>query len=92
MALALARNFHNQRAIAAMRVARGHAPGKLTVRAVKDLGLRRPGAIARSLAGRAEHRHAAENRWRIRLICWAATAGAIAGAWCGAGASMRKMH
>jgi hypothetical protein len=92
MRLALARNFHNQRAVAAMRVAGGHRRGKLTVRAIKDLGLRRPGAIARSLAGRAEHRHVVENRWRIRLICWAATAGAIAGAWLGAGASMRKMH
>ena len=90
--LSLARNFHNQRSIAAMRVAGGHRRGKLSVRAVKDLGLRRFGAIARSLEGREEYRHVAANRWRIRLICWAATAGAIAGAWFGPGGSMRRMH
>jgi len=89
---ALARNFHNQRSIAAMRVARGHPRGKLMVRAIKDLALRRPGAIARSLAGREERRHVAANRWRIRLVCLAATAGAVIGVWFGAGAAMRKMH
>lgn len=92
MRLALSRNFYNQRAVAAARVAAGHRRGKLAVRAIKDLALRRPRAIERSVAGRDEHRHAITNFWRIRLICWASTAGAIAGAWFGAGAAMQRMH
>lgn len=89
---AVAGNFHNQRAIAALRVAHGHRRGKLAVRAFKDLGLRRAGQIARSLAGRDEHRHVAANRGKLALVCWAAALGAITGAWFGAGASMRKLH
>ena len=92
MKQAIAHNFHNQRSIAAMRIAHGHRRVKHTVRAFKDLALRRPGQIARALAGRDEYRHFAANRWRVVLICWASALGAIAGAWFGAGASMRKMH
>jgi hypothetical protein len=90
--LAVTGNFHNQRAIAALRVAHGHRRGKLAVRAFKDLGLRRAGQIARAVAGRDEHRHVVANRGKLALVCWAAALGAIAGAWFGAGASMRKMH
>ena len=85
-------NYHNQRAISAIRVANGHRRGKLAVRAFKDLGIRRPGQIGRMLASRDEYRHFLKNRWRIVLICWAATVGAIVGAWFGAGSSMREMH
>jgi hypothetical protein len=91
-AVLLIANFHNQRAIAALRVAQGHRRGKLAVRAFKDIGLRRPRQIARALAGRDEYRHVRANRGKLVLLCWAATAGAITGAWFGAGASMRKMH
>jgi hypothetical protein len=90
--LALICNFHNQRAVAAARVAHGHRRGKLAVRAFKDLGLRRPRQIARALAGRDEYRHVRANWWKLVSVCWAAALGAIAGAWLGAGASMRKMH
>ncbi|MEP7030958.1 MAG: hypothetical protein ABI830_08515 [Pseudolabrys sp.] len=89
---AITGNFHNQRAIAAVRVAHGHRRGKLTVRAIKDLGLRRPGQIARALAGRDEYPIFAANRGKIVLICCASTLGAFMGAWFGAGDSMRKMH
>ena len=92
MKLALQRHFHNQRAIAAVRVANGHRRGKLSVRAFKDLGLRRPRQIRLALAGRDEYRHFVANRWKIVVICWAATVGAIVGAWFGANNSMRKMH
>jgi hypothetical protein len=89
---ALVGNFYNQRSMAALRVASGHRRGKLAVRAFKDLALRRPGQIARALAGRDEYRHFAANRWRLVLICWSSALGAIAGAWFGAGDAMRKMH
>lgn len=89
---ALVGNFCNQRSMAALRVASGHRRGKLAVRAFKDLALRRPGQIARALAGRDECRHFAANRWRLVLICWASALGAIVGAWFGAGDAMRKMH
>ncbi len=65
MKLAVVGNFHNQRSMAALRVANGHRRGKLAVRAFKDLALRRPGQIARALAGRAEYRHFAANRWKV---------------------------
>ena len=89
---ALIGNFYNQRSVAALRVASGHRRGKLAVRAFKDLALRRPGQIARALAGRDEYRHFAANRWKVALVCWASALGAIVGAWFGAGAAMRKMH
>jgi hypothetical protein len=85
-------NFYNQRSMAALRVANGHRRGKLAVRAFKDLALRRPRQIAHAVAGRAEHRTLAANRWKVALVCWASAAGAIIGAWFGAGGSMRKMH
>jgi len=89
---ALIGNFYNQRSMAALRVANGHRRGKLAVRAFKDLAVRRPRQIAHAVAGRAECRALAANRWRVALVCWASAAGAIIGAWFGAGASMRKMH
>jgi hypothetical protein len=92
MKLAVIGNFYNQRAIAALRIAQGHRRGKHTVRAIKDLALRRPSQIARALAGRDEYRYFTANRWKVILICWASALGAIAGTWFGAGASMRKMH
>jgi hypothetical protein len=92
MKLATIGNFHNQRSIAALRVVHGHRRGKLAVRAFKDLALRGPHRIARALAGRDEYRHVAANHWSIVLICWAATLGAIVGAWFGPGTSMQKMH
>ena len=92
MRLALVGNFYNQRSLAAMRIAQGHRRGKHTVRAFKDLALRRPGQIARALAGRDEYRYFAANRWKVVFVCWAAALGAITGAWFGAGSSMRKMH
>jgi hypothetical protein len=92
MKQAILHNFHNQRSIAAMRIAHGHRRVKHTTRAFKDLALRRPGQIARVLAGRDEYRHFAANRWKVVLICWASALGAIVGAWLGAGGAMRKMH
>jgi hypothetical protein len=92
MNLAVLGNLRNQRSIAALRVSQGHRRGKLTVRAFKDLALRRPGQIARALVGREEHQHFVANRWKVVCICWASALGAIIGAWFGAGASMRKMH
>ncbi len=89
---ALVGNFHNQRALAAVRVAQGHRRGKLAVRAFKDLGLRRHRQIARVLAGREERRHVAANRGKLIAIGWAAALGAIVGAYFGVGASMRSMH
>jgi hypothetical protein len=92
MKLAVIGNFHNQRSMAALRVAQGHPRTKLTARAFKDLAVRRPGEIERALAGRDEYRHFVANRWKVVLICWASAFGAIVGAWFGAGASMRNMH
>jgi hypothetical protein len=92
MKVAVFGNFRNQRAMAAVRVANGHPRGKLAVRAFKDLALRRPGHIARAVAGRAEYRHFAANRGKVVLVCWVSAFGAIVGAWFGAGAAMRKMH
>ncbi len=92
MKLALFGNFYNQRSMAALRVASGHRRGKLSVRAFKDLAIRRPRQIADAVAGRAEYREFAANRWRVALICWASALGAIVGAWFGAGTAMRKMH
>jgi hypothetical protein len=92
MKLAVLGNFRNQRSVAAVRVAQGHRRVKLTVRAFKDLALRRPGQIARALAGREEYPHFVANRWKVTLICWASALGAIVGTWLGAGDSMRKMH
>ncbi len=89
---ALVGNFHNQRALAAVRVANGHRRGKLAVRAFKDLGLRRHRQIALALAGREEYRHVAANRGKLIAIGWAAACGAIVGAYFGAGASMQSMH
>lgn len=90
--LAVIGNFYNQRSMAALRVAQGHGRAKLTARAFKDLAVRRPGQIARALAGREEYRHFIANRGKVVLICWASAFGAIIGAWFGAGASMRKMR
>jgi hypothetical protein len=92
MKLAVVGNFYNQRSMAALRVANGHRRGKLAVRAFKDLAVRRPRQIAHAVAGRAEDRELAANRWRVVLVCWASALGAIVGAWFGAGAAMRKMH
>ncbi|HZO45879.1 MAG TPA: hypothetical protein VFB68_08295 [Xanthobacteraceae bacterium] len=92
MKQALLHNFHNQRSIAAMRIAHGQRRVKHTARAFKDLALRRPGQIARALAGRDEYRHFAANRWKVVAICCASALGAIVGAWFGAGSAMRKMH
>jgi hypothetical protein len=92
MKRAVLNNFYNQRSIAAQRIAHGHRRGKLAVRAFKDLALRGPRRIAGALAGRDEYRHFTANRWRVVLVCCASALGAIAGAWLGAGASMRKMH
>jgi hypothetical protein len=92
MKWAVTEHFHNQRAIAALRVAHGHRRCKLTVRAFKDIALRRPRQVAHALEGRDEYRHFVANRWRLVLICWTATLGAIVGAWFGAGSSMRQMH
>ena len=92
MKVALAGNFRNQRSMAALRVAHGHRRGKLAVRAFKDLAVRRPRQIAEAVAGRAEERELAANRWKVVLVCWASALGAIVGAWFGAGAAMRKMH
>lgn len=89
---ALLGNFYNQRAIASVRVANGHRRTKLAVRAFKDLGLRRHRQIARALANREEYRHVAANRGKLIAIGWAATLGAIVGAYFGGGTSMRKMH
>ncbi|HEY8268781.1 MAG TPA: hypothetical protein VIG34_08995 [Xanthobacteraceae bacterium] len=89
---ALVGNFHNQRALAAVRVAQGHRRNKLAVRAFKDLGLRRHRQIARALAGREESCHVAANRGKLIAIGWAAALGAIVGAYFGVGASMRSMH
>jgi hypothetical protein len=89
---ALVGNFHNQRAIAAIRVAQGHRRGKLAVRAFKDLGLRRHWQIARALADREERRHVSANRGKLIAIGWASALGAIVGAYFGAGKSMQSMH
>ena len=85
-------NFHNQRSIAAVRVAQGHRRGKLAARAFKDLGLRRHRQIARALEDRDERRHVAANRGKLIAIGWAAAFGAIVGAYFGAGKSMQSMH
>jgi hypothetical protein len=89
---ALLGSFHNQRALAALRIARGWPRRKTVARPFKDLALRRPAEISRALRGRPEYRHFAAHRWRIHLVCWASMLGAVIGSWCGAGDSMRKMH
>jgi hypothetical protein len=92
MKVALVGNFRNQRSLAALRVAQGHRRGKLSVRAFKDLAVRRPGQIGQALVGRDEYRHFVANRWKVTLVCWASACGAVVGAWFGPGAAMRKMH
>lgn len=92
MAVALCGNFNNQRALAAFRVAGGHRRGKLAIRALKDLGFRRHRQIAQALAGRAELRHAVDNRGKLMLVGWAAALGAIVGAYFGRGKALEAMH
>ena len=85
-------HFNNQRAISAARVASGHRRGKLAARAIKDLGFRRHGEIARALANRPEYNHFLENRGKLILIGWTAVLGALTGAYLGPGRARELMH